>query len=156
MHNGYCTFPTGSSYNWVNISKTGSQIFTKFSGFWGSPVDLESVKISGSDSGILRKRWEKKFDPFSLPPWDPQIFFPWVYQVSTLLPNFTPLRQKLGSWGRGKFLIFLTATYNTRSDSGHALGPIIVFISSYRGRNLLHWSRTVSYTHLTLPTKRIV
>jgi len=67
MHNGYCTFPIGSSYTWVNISKTGSQIFTKFPGFWGSPVDLESVKISGSDSGILREGWEKSLTPSIYP-----------------------------------------------------------------------------------------
>ena len=37
-------------------------------------MDLESVKISGSDSGILKEGWEKKFDPLNLPPrgsWDP-------------------------------------------------------------------------------------
>ena len=28
--------------------------------FWGSPGDLESVKISGSDSGILREGVGKK------------------------------------------------------------------------------------------------
>ena len=140
MHNGYCTFPIGSSYTWVNISKTGSQIFTKFSGFFGgSPVDLESVQISGSDSGILRG-WEKMFDPsiYPLGGHGTPNFSLGVYRVSTLLPKFTPLRQKLGSWGAGQvFNFFKTATYNTRSDSGHALGPIIVFTSSYRGRNLL-------------------
>ena len=68
MHNGYCTFPIGSSYTWVNISKTGSQIFTKFSGFLGgSLVDLESVKISGSDSGILKEGWEKSLTPSIYP-----------------------------------------------------------------------------------------
>ena len=45
---------------------------------------------------------------------------------------------KTGVLGGGaSFKFFLTATYNMRSDSGHALGPIIVFISSYRGQNLL-------------------
>ena len=140
MHNGYCTFPIGSSYTWVNISKTGSQIVTKFSGFWGSPVDLKSVKISGCDSGILREGWKKKFDPLNLPPrgsWDPQIFFPLGSTESTLLPNFTLLRQKLGSWGRGKFLFFLNSNLQHEVWQRHALGPIIVFISSYMGRNLL-------------------
>ena len=140
MHNGYCTFPIGWSYTWVNISKTGSQIFTKFSGFFGgSPVDLESVKISGSDSGILREGWEKSLAPLIYPLGGHRTpnFFPWVYRVSTFLPNFTPLRQKLGSWGRDKFLVFLNSNLQHEADSGHALGPIIVFISSYRGRNLL-------------------
>ena len=44
---------------------------------------------------------------------------------------------KTGVLEGGASFYFFKATYNTRSDSGHALGPIIVFISSYRGRNLL-------------------
>ena len=113
MHNGYFTFPIGSSYTWVNISKTGSQIFTQFSRFWGSPVDLESVKISGSDSGILREGWEKKFDPINLPhrgSWDPQIFslggLPSLYFTA----KFHAPATKTGVLGgRGKFLIFLNS-----------------------------------------------
>ena len=42
-------------------------------------MDLESVKISGSDSVILREGWEKKFDSLNLPPGGHEIpnFFPW-------------------------------------------------------------------------------
>ena len=105
MHNGYCTFPIGSSYTWVNISKTGSEIFTKFSGFWGSPVHLESVKISGSDSGILREGWEK-FDPLNLPPmgsWDPK-FFPLGSTESLLYCQISRPCDK--NWGLGAGQVF--------------------------------------------------
>ena len=117
MHNGYCTFPIGSSYTWANISKTRSQIFTKFSGFWGSPVDLESVKISGSDSEILKEGWEKSLTPSIYPlggHGTPKFFSLGVYRVSTLLPNFTPLRQKLGSWGAGQVFNFFKQQPTTR------------------------------------------
>jgi len=103
MHNGYCTFPIGSSYTWVNISKTGSQIFTKFSGVLGSPVDLESVKISGSDSEILREGWEKKFDPLNLPPrgsWDPK-FFPLGLSSLYFIAKFHAPATKTGVLGGG-------------------------------------------------------
>ena len=66
----------------------------------------------------------------------PPNFFPLgAYRVSTSLPNFTPLRQKLGSWGAGQFFNFFKQQPTTRGLTAGM--PIIVFISFYRGRNLL-------------------
>ena len=77
----------------------------------GSPVDLESVKISGSDSGILREGWEKSLTPsiYPLGGMGPPIFSLGVYRISTLLPNFTPLWQKLWYWGARQVFIFLNS-----------------------------------------------
>jgi len=45
------------SIRFRNISISTGQNLTKFSGFWGggSPYDFESLKISGSDEGVLRE-----------------------------------------------------------------------------------------------------
>ena len=116
MHNGYCTFPIGSSYTWVNISKTGSQIFTKFSGFWGSPVDLESVKISGSDSGILREGWKKSLTPSIYPLGGhgaPKIFSLGVYRVYFTAKFHAPAT-KTRVLGAGQVFIFFKQQPTTR------------------------------------------
>jgi len=75
-------------------------------------VDLESVKISGSDSGILREEWEKKFDPLNLPPTalgghGTPNFFPWESTESLHYCQISrPCDKNWGLGGRGKFLIF--------------------------------------------------
>ena len=133
----------------IGISKTASQIFTKFSGFFGGPPGTSNPsKSQNLLAGFWGRGWgRKKFDPLNLPPrgsWGPQIFFSRGSTKSLLYCQISrPCDKNWGVGGQGNFLIFFeTATYNTGSDSEHALGPIIVFISSYRGRNLLHWSRT--------------
>ena len=72
-------------------------------------MDLESVKISGSDSGILREGWEKKFDAINLLPrgsWDPQIFYLGGLQSLYFTAKFHAPATKTGVLGGGAIFYF--------------------------------------------------
>ena len=80
-------------------------------------MDLESVKISGSDSGILREGWEKKFDPLNLPPrgsWDPQIFLPGGLPSLYFTAKFHAPATKTGVLGAGQVFNFFKQQPTTR------------------------------------------
>ena len=80
-------------------------------------MDLESVKISGSDSGILKEGWEKKFDPLNLPlgGHGTPNFFPLGSTESLLYCQISrPCDKNWGLGGRGKFLIFFKQQPTTR------------------------------------------
>jgi len=66
----------GITYVLRNISKSYRNFFLKFWGFWGVLMRLRTVKISGSDEGILMKRVGKnKIWPHFFPPYTLQIFW---------------------------------------------------------------------------------
>ena len=75
-------------------------------------MDLESVKISGSDSGILREGWEKKFDPSIYPLGShgtPNFFSLGGLPSLYFTVKFHAPATKTGVLGWGKFLIFLNS-----------------------------------------------
>ena len=103
MHNGYCTFPIGSSYTWVNISKTGSQIFTcgprirPNLGIWLGDFEGGGKKCLTPSIYPLGGHGTPKF--FSLGSTESLLYC----QISR------PCDKNWGLGRRGKFLIFLNS-----------------------------------------------
>ena len=114
MQNGYCTSPIGSSYTWVNISKTGSQIFRVFG---GPPWTSNPSKSRDLTRGFWGRDGKKSLAPLIYPlggHGTPNCF-PLGSTESLLFCQISrPCDKNWGLGGRGKFLVFFKQQPTTR------------------------------------------
>ena len=71
--------------------------------------------------------------------------------VEVLSPLTLPAK-----WVRGGSLFVVIVVFTLISWDGWVMLPLVCDVGSFTPRTSVYYSMSVSYTHLTLPTKRIV